>query len=334
MNNNEIMDHIDMVIPWVDGADPVWRTEKELYEGKVGDDRPVRYRDWDNLRYLFRGIEKNMPWIRKVHFVTWGHIPAWINRDCSKLNIVKHEDYIPKKYLPTFSSHPIELNLHRIKGLSEHFIYSNDDIYFLKPIQPTCYFKNGLPVDSAIQSVLKFERWDGIDHIVVNNLILLNRNFNKREVIKTMPKNWFSYKYGKRTLQNLFLSPIKNFTGFSDYHMPNAYLKSTFEEVWKKENKILDDTCNNRIRCSQDVNQWLMRYWQLASGKFIPSSPPKGKLFVIGQDDEEIKNIIVNKKCDIICLSDDSVEIDFDKEKNFINELFETIYPNKSSFEC
>ena len=27
----------------------------------------------------------------------------------------KHEDYIPKQYLPTFSSHPIELNMHRIR---------------------------------------------------------------------------------------------------------------------------------------------------------------------------------------------------------------------------
>ena len=124
---------IDLVIPWVDGNDVEWKKEKDKCL-EAGDGRVNRYRDWDNLRYVFRGIEKYMPWIRKIHFVTWGHLPEWLNVEHPKLNIVKHQDYIPEKYLPTFSSHTIEMNLHRIKGLAEQFIYTNDDIFFLKDI--------------------------------------------------------------------------------------------------------------------------------------------------------------------------------------------------------
>ena len=120
------MEKIDFVIPWVDGSDPEWLAEKRIYKPDMPDDA-VRYRDWDILRYWFRGVEKYAPWVNKIHFITWGHLPEWMNPECKKLNIVNHRDYIPEKYLPTFSSHTIELNIHRIKGLSQQFIYFNDD---------------------------------------------------------------------------------------------------------------------------------------------------------------------------------------------------------------
>ena len=137
---------IDVVIAWVDGSDPNWREVKNAHDPYFkGDSRDIRFRDWDNLQYVFRGIEKFMPWVRKVHFVTWGHLPKWLNTGCKKLNIVNHTDYIPKIYLPTFSSHPIEMNFHRIKGLAEQFIYANDDMFFLKEMEPDMFFKEGLP---------------------------------------------------------------------------------------------------------------------------------------------------------------------------------------------
>ena len=99
---------IDLVIPWVDGNDPKWLAEKRAcLKEEEGDGRANRFREWDNLEYLFRGIEKNLPWIRKIHFITWGHVPKWMKVNHPKLNIVKHTDYIPKEYLPTYNSHVI-----------------------------------------------------------------------------------------------------------------------------------------------------------------------------------------------------------------------------------
>ena len=133
MNRRE-KEPIDFVITWVDGNDPKWQEEKDktLIAQGLGvhiDGRKERYRDWDNLQYWFRGVEKYAPWVRKIHFVTWGHMPEWLNVDHPKLHIVKHEDFIPKEFLPTFNSHTIEWNFHRIEGLSEHFLYFNDDMF-------------------------------------------------------------------------------------------------------------------------------------------------------------------------------------------------------------
>ena len=324
---------IDIVIPWVDGNDPEWQKEKNKYDSSYSGDKAVnRYRDWDMLQYVFRGIDKNLPWIRKVHFVTWGHIPSWLNTDCEKLNIVKHVDYIPKEYLPTFSANPIELNLHRIKGLSEQFIYSNDDFFFLAPMEENDFFDKGLPKDSALMNIHQFRK-GGIDHIIASDLEVINENFNKREVIKNNKSKFYSFKYKKGLLKNIYFFPCGSFVGFELKHVPQAYLKSTLKEVWSKEFDILDKTSKNKFRSPTDVNQYLFRYWQIASGKFITEEPTKGRFFSIGKDDPEIKKAIEEQSYKMICLSDDDVNIDFEMEKNKICEWLNTLFPEKSKFE-
>lgn len=135
---------IDCVILWVDGSDPEWIAQKNKYAGiKIEnvDNKEDRYRDWDTLKYLFRGIEKYASWFRKVFLVTCGQIPEWIDTSYPKLEIVFHEEFIPEQYLPTFNSHTIELNLHRIKELSNEFVYFNDDMFILRKTRPTDFFK-------------------------------------------------------------------------------------------------------------------------------------------------------------------------------------------------
>lgn len=324
---------IDIVVPWVDGNDPVWQKEKEKYVGSVnGDKRIIRYRDWEMLQYWFRGVEKFLPWIRKIHFVTYGHLPEWLNCKNEKLNIVKHTDYIPKQYLPTFSSHAIELNMFRIEDLSEQFIYANDDTFFVNQMQPEDFFADGLPKDCALETIHQFRK-GGIDHIVANDLELINANFNKRQAVKKNYRKWYCIKYKKAFLKNLYLSPCGNFVGFENQHLPQAFLKSTFQEVWIKEYDCLDHTCSHKFRNIGDVNQWLMRYWQLASGKFVPGNLEMGKFFSIGNDDNKIKEAIVNQKYRMICLSDDDESIDFEAEKIKICGWLGKILPEKSSFE-
>ena len=62
---------IDFIMIWVDGNDPEWQKEKRKYQpGNTADDREIRYRDWDNLQYWFRAVEKFAPWVNQIHFVT------------------------------------------------------------------------------------------------------------------------------------------------------------------------------------------------------------------------------------------------------------------------
>ena len=137
---------IDFVLLWVDGADPKWQHEFLRYRKQKDHTNTdtSKYRDWGTLRYLFRGIETFTPWVRKIHFVTWGHLPEWLDTSHSKLHIVNHKDFIDRSFLPLFSPNPLEIFMHNIKGLSEKFVYLNDDTFFVRPILPERFFKQNL----------------------------------------------------------------------------------------------------------------------------------------------------------------------------------------------
>ena len=184
---------IDIVIPWVDGSDPVWQADHAKYRAsKSADNHPARYREWGLFRYWFRGIEQNAPWVRKVHLLTYGHLPAWLEPDHPKLHIVNHRDFIPEEYLPTFSSHTIELNMHRIPDLAEHFLYFNDDVYLMKPSRPEDFFRDGLPCDTAVMGVIKNnDTANFMPYIMLNMMALVNMSFDKRSVIRQNFGKWF-----------------------------------------------------------------------------------------------------------------------------------------------
>ena len=123
------MEPIDFVVTWVNPDDPAWLSERLMYQNSEQVINSVtqeelsahtyRYREWDLMRYWFRAIEKFAPWFNTLHFVTYGHIPEWLNTDNPKLSIIKHSEFIPSQFLPTFNSRVIEFNLHRIESLSE-----------------------------------------------------------------------------------------------------------------------------------------------------------------------------------------------------------------------
>ena len=138
---------IDFVITWVDMDDPKWKKEFYKYSDKIDNSvnelSEARFRDYGFLKYWFRGVEKFAPWVRKIHFVTSGQKPEWLNTDHPKINMVSHEDYIPKQYLPVFNSNLIEIYIHKIPDLSEQFVYFNDDFYITNHIDPNVFLTMG-----------------------------------------------------------------------------------------------------------------------------------------------------------------------------------------------
>lgn len=325
---------IDFVLIWVDGSDEKWRKEKAKYSGE--DKRESKYRDWDLLKYWFRGVEKFAPWVNQVHFVTCGHLPKWLNTECPKLHIVKHSDYIPEEYLPTFSSHPIELNLHRIPGLAEHFSYFNDDMYIISPVQPEDFFKDGLPRDRAVLTVnCVKESWE-IQHINNQDTSIINEEFDFKECLKKNRSKWFCLKNGKDNLRNLWLLPCPRFPGFKHEHANSNLLKNTMEKVWDKYPDVLNRTSEHKFRTHLDVNQWVFKDWQIASGNFCPVE--KQSLFVDLKFNEkltEAQDIIESQKTKILCIND-AENIDDAKFKSMKAELqksFDIILGEKSKFE-
>lgn len=331
---------IDIVIMWVDGNDPAWQIEKQKYDQKSNADGSVyRYRDWDLLQYWFRGIEKNAPWINKIHFVTWGHIPKWLNINNPKLNVVNHKDFIPEKYLPTFSANSIENNIHRIKGLSEHFIFFNDDVYLIKKTKKEDFFKNGIPLDTVALNVHCPKKSLISQYFCINDVNIINEHFNFKDSIKNNFFKWFNLKNGKLILRTITLLPCPRFPGFYQKHIANSYLKSIFNEVWEKEPEILDSTCMHKFRETSDVNQWLFKEWQIASGKFFPRSNKFGISYYIDRDGiSSLKSKIIksirNKKYNIIAINDGPMsEEEYNSLILDLKESFQKIFPEKSSFE-
>ncbi|XP_060574334.1 N-acetylglucosamine-1-phosphotransferase subunits alpha/beta-like, partial [Ruditapes philippinarum] len=95
-----------------------------------------RFRDWGNLRYALRSVEKYADWINHVYIVTNGQVPNWLNTGYHKVSIVKHSDIFRNiSHLPTFNAQAIETHIHRIPGLSKSFLYMNDDFFFAQTVE-------------------------------------------------------------------------------------------------------------------------------------------------------------------------------------------------------
>ena len=329
---------IDFVIMWVDGSDPKWLEEKNKYlDKKIDTSNAInRYRDMGVLKYWFRAVEKFTPWVNKIHFVTWGHVPEWLNLDNTKLNVVKHEDFIPKKYLPVFNASAIEIHLHRIKGIADKFVLFNDDIFIVRPLKEEFFFKDGLPCDLWRDNIPYCDKdTDSLfEHILLNDKMLICRHFNKKEVIKKNFSKCFNLKYGKRNIRFLLLYKWPDMAGFDNFHVAAPFLKNTFEEVWEKEFEVLEITSYSKFRRMVDVNQYVFQLWQIYKGDFTPKSIKEtGMFFNLSNDNSELFNVIDNQKTDMICINDSDLSVDYEKATKELALHFEKILPDKSSFE-
>lgn len=335
---------IDFIITWVDGNDPEWQAEKAKYKGTGGDSRNSRYRDFDTLRYLFRSIETNAPFVNRVFLVTCGHLPSWLNTDSPKLVTVRHSDYIPEEFLPTFSSRTIDMNFHRIPQLSEHFVYFNDDMILTRKVDRDDFFSGGLPCDTAIlrPAVVysgrnaSAEKTSQMYLAPVIDMALVNRYFDKHRVIKENFRKWYSLRYGKEMIKTLTLAPWDFFPGIREYHCCYSYLKSTYEELWKLEGEAFSEVCRHRFRVNTDYNHWVFSYWQIAKGTFAPRSPRFGTAYTLCDDDKENEKILSSLEktgYSLVCLNDNVSDEKSEDVYRKLGTALDRLFPQKSSFE-
>lgn len=335
---------IDIVIPWVDGTDPEWVKEKNKYDPKAkrgyGNDAS-RFRDWDEMRYWFRGVETYMPWVNRIFFITCGHVPSWLDLDNPKLRVVRHEEYIPNKYLPTFNSNVIELNLFRIKDLSENFILFNDDLFAVDKVDPKMFFDRGLPCDMLLaKTLVNYDQNSDFYHMIFNDMGIINLHF------KGFPDNlkhigkWVNPAYGlKKSLKNLSKISNNRFSGYYNQHLPLAYKKSELVKIYNLEKKNIDRSCENRFRSPFDLSNWLFRYWRLTAGEFRPVDVDKiGQYYEFTSGPNAVNEIceaIRFHKKSIIVINDAGIDTEetFQKYKAQIGLAFEERFPNPCSFE-
>lgn len=330
------MMEIDFVVTWVDMDDPAWRADFEKYSGKKGNTKngvsEARFRDYGFLKYWFRGVEKFAPWVRKIHFITSGQKPEWLDANNPKLNLVNHKDYIPEQFLPTYNSVVIERFIHKIPGLAEHFVYFNDDFYIINKVSTERFFKNGLPRDIAVfQYNPSWSQWY---KRIKNNLRIINRHFDKKEVMARDHDKWFNKGYGSKVFLNYLLKPYGKFITLRTPHNAQPYLKSTFEEVWAVAEKELLETSVNRFRALNDLTPELFRTWQICKGNFEPYNTYNDtKMFPLMIRSKQAIKAVREQSYSLVCLNDNVHIRNYNQVMEDLKNAFDSILPEKSSFE-
>lgn len=329
---------IDFVITWVSTDNPEWRKQKEYYfarAGRTGDSNINRYRDWDMLHFLFRGIEKYAPWVNKVYLVTNANPPKWMNTKHPKLVVLNDKDVVPSQYMPTFSCFPIEFNFHRIEGLSDRFVYFCDDMFIIDNVSPTHFFRNGLPCDIAIMSPDSHPAPTIYDNACFMAKALINKHFNKKQVVRKNFFKWFPPTHPSVVMNNFLSYCFNVFPGFVLNHLPQIYLKKTYDEIWEYCGEELQRTCYSKFRSYGDICPTFIRYRQLASGNFTPCNVFEyGKVFHLSDKNiEESVECVYHQNAKIVCLNDNEEVTNFEKYKEKLINAFEHIFPDKCNFE-
>lgn len=327
---------IDFVITWVDMNDPKWQAKFSKYSQNKNNTKngvsKARFRDNGFLKYWFRGVETFAPWVRKVHFVTDGQKPEWLDANNPKIHLVNHADFIPAQFLPTYNSVVIERYIHKIPGLSEHFVYFNDDFYLINHVATERFFQNGLPCDIAVFDYNP--SWSQWYKRIKNNIRIINRHFDKKEVMDRHHDKWFNKSYGLKARWNYFLKYYDKFVTLRVPHNAQPYLKSTFEEVWAVAEKELTETSVNKFRALTDYTPELFRTWQICRGNFTPYNTYKDtKMFPLMVRPKQAIKAIYQQSYTLICLNDNVHIRNYDQVMEDLSAAFNSILPEKSSFE-
>jgi hypothetical protein len=328
---------MDFVITWVDMDDPRWKADFFKYSGKIDNSKnevsEARFRDYGFLKYWFRGVENFAPWVNKIHFVTSGQKPEWLDENHPKLNLVKHSDYIPAEFLPTFNSVVIERYLHLIPGLADRFVYFNDDFFITNYLPESRFFaENGLPQDiAAFRHNTGMGLWA---KTLKNHLRVINQRFDKREVLRHDHAKWFHPSYGSKSRLTRFLQFYGKFVTLRTPHNAQPYLKSTFEEVWDYAGKELTATSKNRFRSPDDFSPELFRTWQICRSNFEPyNTYADTKMFPLLIRPKQAIAAIRDQTYKLVCINDNVHIRNYAKVMQEIGAAFESILPQKSAFE-
>ena len=327
---------IDFVITWVNMNDPEWQNEFSKYSADRNNTKngvsKARFRDYGFLKYWFRGVEKFAPWVRKIHFVTSGQKPDWLDESNPKIHLVSHKDFIPAEFLPTYNSVVIERYMYRIPGLAEHFVYFNDDFYIINRIGKERFFRNGLPCDIAVFDYNP--SWSQWYVRIKNNVRLINRHFDKKEVMRRWHDKWFHESYGTKARWNYLLRFYGKFITLRVPHNAQPYLRQTFEEVWAAEGEELTRTSANRFRALDDYTPELFRIWQICRGNFEPYNTYRDtKMFPLMVKSKRAIKAIREQSYSLVCLNDNVHIRNYETVMENLKAAFESILPEKSSFE-
>lgn len=313
---SDISFDIDLVFSWVDGTSPEYiaarRTQMEGVVVGEGDDNEARFRQIDELKYALRSVYMFAPWIRRIFIATDSAAPAWLSEHPSVTIVRSEEFFADPTVLPTHNSQAVECQLHNIEGLSEHFLYSNDDMFFGRPVGPDMFFTPG-GITKFIEAETRIGLGDndaqrsGFENAArVNRKLLWNR-------------------FGRITTRHLehTAAPLKRSIV--------AKMEREFPVEFKK-------TAASRFRAADNISvtNSFYHYYALLTGLAVTQTAARVRYVdtTVRAGLNSLPKLLSKRNMDFFCLNDGSFpEVPAAERQELVTDFLEKYYPIKAPWE-
>ncbi len=307
---------IDIVFSWVDGNDVDYQRERATrmlgHLVGEGDDSPARFRHIEELRYALRSVFMYAPWIRRIFVATDSVAPAWL-ADHPRISLVRSAEYFQDtSALPTHNSHAIESQIHRIDGLSEHFLYSNDDMFFGRRVHPELYFSPG-GVSSFIESPTRIG--------VGGNCVSRSGFENAARVNRRL----LNERFGRVTTRHL-------------EHVAVPLRRSVLFELEREFAPEFAATAASRFRESTNISvtNSLYHYYALLTGRAVIQR--RARVMYVDTTTSaglrEMDRLLAKRSVDLFCLNDSSFpEIDMSVRARAVSTFLAGYFPIPAPWE-
>lgn len=304
---------IDLVYLWVDGNDPAWQASRKAVSdsSRPGKDAAGAwlFRDRNELMYSIRSVELYAPWVNKIHLLTADQVPPWLDTGSDQIEVHSHRQvFSDPDALPTFNSHAIGSQVHRIPGLSEHYLIMNDDVFFAAPVEPEHFF-----TASGLARIRRSKSHAPLAPRGEMNTIE-NARLNSAELIRD--------KFG--------VLPTQLFA-----HTPVAQLRSYASALEEEFSAEYASTARSRFRRATDfeTNSWLQLNALEQDGRATDSYLRYAYLYLSGLGArDKLEGVLNSGRVQVVCLNDgpDDGEVDYSDE---LARVLRSAFPEPSKFE-
>jgi hypothetical protein len=307
---------VDLVFSWVDGSSAEFQAQRakrmQSYVVGEGDDSAARFRQIDELKYALRSVHMYAPWIRRIFVATDSDRPAWLADDPRVTFMPSEEFFADPSVLPTHNSQAVESQLHHIPGLAEHFLYSNDDMFFGRSVGPQMFFSPG--------GITMF--------IEATTRIGLGHNDDERSGFEN------AARVNRRLLQDRFgLMTTRHLE-----HAATPLRKSVMEEMEKEFPDEFAATAASTFRASSNISvtNSLYHYYALMSGRAVVQTSARVKYVdtTMKSGLRDMDSLLAKRSMDFFCLNDGSApEIDLELRTRKVTQFLENYFPIPAPWE-
>lgn len=315
---------VDVVYLWKDESDADWVERREKFLEDIGQGRGYNRVDMgsratrtslDRLKYSMRSVDQYFESLGRIFLVTDGQRPAWLNVDDPRVVIVDLEEiFSDPSYLPSYNSQAIESYFYNIPGLSEFFVYLNDDFFLNGPVRAEDFFTEDGLIRVRLGRAVAARGIPSVDEegdtsAQKNANLVLDRHFKKEPRLTVM-------------------------------HRPYAHRKSLMARAAEEFPEEFHLTRRSHFRSIEmfALHSYLIPYWAYYTGEaeLVPPQLFRKDMFYWSNDPRHNQDVIDRiRDTDPIsfCIQAElSTQLTETSVESY-RQAMDTVFLNKSSFE-